>query len=51
MQDFYRFASDSPFLTFFLAWLGVVCVTGMLRLVCVLFRGWPDKKKDNALGD
>lgn len=42
MQDFYRFASESPFLTFFLFWLATWLIYSLCKLLVVLFRGWPE---------
>jgi len=58
MSEFYRFASDNPWLTFFLAWIAawVICHFGNLlinrtyRTIKVCVRGWPPSHLD-ADGD
>lgn len=54
MNNFYQFASDSPWLTFFLAWLIThfvfVVINRFLRTIKVLAAGWPPEHLD-ADGD
>lgn len=57
MSDFFNFASNSPFLTFFLACIvgGVIraafrLITRLYRMIMVASRGWPPAHLD-ADGD
>ena len=45
MTELLAYANASPYLAFFLGWIvacySVKLVYGMVKLVVVLFRGWP----------
>jgi len=44
VNSFYQFASDSPWLTFFLAMLAIGLIKYLLRFIAVLARGHPPAK-------
>ena len=44
MTAFYQFASDSPWLTFFIAVLAIGLIGRFLKFIAILVRGYPPAK-------
>ena len=45
MNDFYTFASNNPYLTFFLLLIILQTVGAIFRSFAVAIRGWPPKEE------